>query len=1451
MRTLREINPGAADMWCYDLNGDMTPDNVSFSSDNFAYFRCLNNPKHLFYKKIRKMTSDRDMHNIGCIYCGPNAKVAFPGETDFFTKVPAAIDMWDYIQNELLDLNPEELLPHSSKKAHFVCANGHDEFKKISDFTKSPTCQTCSKSLLVNATNTTLFLNEKYNTVETIKDYIQSDRRSIELACPNCDYTWSWTANLWRKRQYCPHCGYDGTEGSCEKNAFVKETYHIVTLRDANPEMATLWDYGKNGDATPDNTHGQSNLKFFFSCNNGHKFSTELYNLYDQDGNPLGCPFCRSRTRMIADGINDLATRVPKILEFWDFENNDISPSSITALSLYEAKLKCPKGHHFTRKVCLFTADPQCTECKRLEHLQKYSIKTSRPESYRFWDFKKNTLDPSITSANSQEVAFWKCPDCGYEWTQKISDRCSSRGGKCPSHDLKRTFSQEYGLKFTDSFAHKNPDASVHWNRELSDGLTPENTPKASGKEIYMNCSRGKHNPYPIKVCNIKKAPYGCPECLKEDKEEYYRQNSLKLNVPASVDMWDYNNNEMKLDDALLYMKESANFICEEGHPFTRSISTFASNQECPVCKMDTIAKHPHMVKQWHFKKNTAYDINLTPAGSKDTVWWRCKKCGYEWQAQINTRKVSAGHCPCCEERVVVVKGITDLFTMVPDIKDFYDFDANTDINPDELSVTSMTKVNWKCDTCGYKWQTGVGARVVFDNGTYRAKACPACLGLKRSISYGDEYPELADKFEDELNGCSLYDIIESKYQDENYFWHCDICDEVFESTIYSMIRSRASKSKGCSYCAGKKVTREKSFAALHPEIMDEYDPTNKIDPYSVTERSGQSVKWICRNNPEHRWMAKFDARAKGQGGCNICRGYNYGLMFYEEHADFEQYYDTANNERPFNSYSNSSNEYVWWKCNKNHSFRWSIINFSRGGVFKCPICTNRQLLVGENDLKSQYPDLALEFDSAKNNILPEEILYTNTDDSIWWLCKEGHSFQRSIWYRVNNVRECPICNRTIVIKGINDFESTYPDITSIWDYAANARTPDSISDKNNDKYTFKCQKGHRYETLLRSVIYNDFQCLVCNFKLIQPGINSLVDTDGTLAKEWSPNDVRKPYEFHKYSKYNALWECPTCHGDYSYPINERKVGDDSCPYCNNRRVLAHFNSLLAKDSVLAREWSSSNELSADQILRTTSYYGRWNCPTCHGEYSYSVRDRYVGDDSCPYCNNRKVLIGVNSLADIDEELAKEWSNNNEKGPTEYLRTSSYTALWTCPTCQGDYPYTIRDREVGDNSCPYCNNRKALAGYNTLETVLDDIDLIWSDSNDKDYTELLPTSSYDAEWKCGVCNGLYKEAVYSFVPKHLNGEDDCPYCKNKKPLPGFNTLKVKCEDLMSEWNYRSNYLIVNPDEILPTYPEEVWWTCKCGKNYKMSPKKRLYYQKRHMKSCPYCKGRRRKKYRHF
>ena len=411
------------------------------------------------------------------------------------TVVPEAVSLWDYKQNNILELDPTKLLPHSDKRAHFVCTNGHDEYRKINDFTKSPKCQACSRSLVINAPKTAQFLNVNKNTLEDILDYFKSNLRPIELHCPNCLYSWSWRGKLWCERQYCPHCGYDGTEGSCERNSFVKDLFHITTLRDANPEAASIWDYEKNGESTPDNVIYGSDSKYAFKCSNNHEFTTSLISISSKKDKSFKCPLCNGAKKIIISGINDVVSSVPEIIEFWDYSKNEKDPTTLSKKSGYLANFKCNKGHKFSRKVYLFTISPGCLDCKKIEILKNISIQYARPSSYKFWDFNKNTLDPSVTSIYSKEEAYWKCDVCEYEWKQRISDRCSTRTDKCPSHDFRRKFNSVNNLAYEESFAYKNPAASLLWNIEYSNGLTPYNTPKCSNKKIYMNCSRENMRP--------------------------------------------------------------------------------------------------------------------------------------------------------------------------------------------------------------------------------------------------------------------------------------------------------------------------------------------------------------------------------------------------------------------------------------------------------------------------------------------------------------------------------------------------------------------------------------------------------------------------------------------------------------------------------------------------------------------------------------------------------------------------------------------------------------------------------------------------------------------------------------------------------------------------------------------------------------------------------------------
>ena len=119
MKTLRDVNPIAAEQWDYEKNGGLTPDNVSAKSGRLVSFICSNNPNHRWESKVFLRT--KEGRNIDCPYC--DERKVLSGETDLFTKCPITKEYWDYDANGELD--PNQLLYISNKKVHFKCKRGH------------------------------------------------------------------------------------------------------------------------------------------------------------------------------------------------------------------------------------------------------------------------------------------------------------------------------------------------------------------------------------------------------------------------------------------------------------------------------------------------------------------------------------------------------------------------------------------------------------------------------------------------------------------------------------------------------------------------------------------------------------------------------------------------------------------------------------------------------------------------------------------------------------------------------------------------------------------------------------------------------------------------------------------------------------------------------------------------------------------------------------------------------------------------------------------------------------------------------------------------------------------------------------------------------------------------------------------------------------------------------
>ena len=120
------------------------------------------------------------------------------------------------------------------------------------------------------------------------------------------------------------------------------------------------------------------------------------------------------------------------------------------------------------------------------------------------------------------------------------------------------------------------------------------------------------------------------------------------------------------------------------------------------------------------------------------------------------------------------------------------------------------------------------------------------------------------------------------------------------------------------------------------------------------------------------------------------------------------------------------SSKIAWWKCEKGHSYDASIKSKTIGNL-KCPICSNRRVLKGYNDLATTNPELLKEWDFNRNTILPYEIT-AGSEKMIWWICPKNHSYQSYPFNRKRGVG-CPYCDGKKVLIGYNDLTTTNPEI--------------------------------------------------------------------------------------------------------------------------------------------------------------------------------------------------------------------------------------------------------------------------------------------------------------------------------------------------------------------------------------------------------------------------------------
>ena len=275
----------------------------------------------------------------------------------------------------------------------------------------------------------------------------------------------------------------------------------------------------------------------------------------------------------------------------------------------------------------------------------------------------------------------------------------------------------------------------------------------------------------------------------------------------------------------------------------------------------------------------------------------------------------------------------------------------------------------------------------------------------------------------------------------------------------------------GCPYCAGRLPLPGEDLLALRPGIAKQWD-TNKNGkrrPEEVTIHSHRAVWWLCERG--HSWYATVNSRVRGTG-CPVCA--NRIAIAGENdlattHPQLVKEWCIEKN-LPFTPQSivSGSTRKMWWRCGKGHEWKATIA--SRAAGSGCPVCANKKIIAGENDLASAYPYLAVQWLQEKNIDLRLDQVAVGSNKRVWWQCALGHQWQATVTSRTIEGTDCPVCGGKKVLPGFNDLKSQMPEIAQDWHPVLNGKLkPDQVTVGSRRKVWWTCQYGHVWKAVISS----------------------------------------------------------------------------------------------------------------------------------------------------------------------------------------------------------------------------------------------------------------------------------------------------------------------------------------------------------------------------------------------
>lgn len=292
-----------------------------------------------------------------------------------------------------------------------------------------------------------------------------------------------------------------------------------------------------------------------------------------------------------------------------------------------------------------------------------------------------------------------------------------------------------------------------------------------------------------------------------------------------------------------------------------------------------------------------------------------------------------------------------------------------------------------------------------------------------------------------EWNYCINPDPSTVRASSSEYFsWTCMFCGNSWEA------KANCHTKPGCSECRKKMISRRRSIpkpgqslADIYPELVkSEWDYNeNTKSPKCIFPHARYYAHWICSECgfPYQAWV--YNRTCQGSG-CPECKKKKVGLAnstpgegeSLQEVAPelAKEWHPTKNGDlTPSDVYANSGIP-VWWLGDCGHEYDMDPCHRMQGNG--CPFCAGKRVLVGFNDLQTNYPEIASEWDENDPSGLTPTTVTQFSGKELQFICDTHGPYKKKVITRTLLGEGCPECakekrNQRIALVGQN-FKKTH-----------------------------------------------------------------------------------------------------------------------------------------------------------------------------------------------------------------------------------------------------------------------------------------------------------------------------------------------------------------------------------------------------------------------------------------